>query len=292
MELRAELVRTMTGDGCTSIRVLPSTNLLRDATRRHQTSAAATVALARRLMGGLLLATETQDGERFQIQIRGNGPLGTITVTADCSGDVRGYLQHPDADVPLRGEELGVSEAIGSGSLSVERNHPSWKRPYRGIVPLVTGEIAQDLALYLLESEQKPSTLALGVYLGTDGTVEAAAGYLVQSLPGADDEALARLEQRVEKTRHPSELLHRGTSVDAILESLTGGLDHGDDEHIEPRFHCPCSVDRVKRAAVLLGREEIREIVVAGETLEVRCAFCADVYNLTPDQVGCLLPSS
>ena len=137
----------MPADGGASIRVLAATNLVRDATRRHQPSAAATVALARTLMGGLLLATETQDGERVQIQIRGNGPLGTITVTADCSGDVRGYLQHPDADVPLRGEELGVSEAIGSGSLSVERNHPSWKRPYRGIVPLVTGEIAQDRAL-------------------------------------------------------------------------------------------------------------------------------------------------
>jgi molecular chaperone Hsp33 len=292
MELRDELVRTVAADGCASIRVLAATNLVRDAVHRHATSPVASVALARTLMGGLLLATETQDGERVQIQVRGDGPLGTITVTADASGAVRGYVQHPDADVPLRGESLGISDAVGLGALAVERNHPRWKSPYSGIVPLVEGEIAQDLARYLLESEQKPSTLVLGVYLGRDGRVEAAGGYLVQGLPGAEDEALARLEQRVERTRHPSELLRRGSSVDAILGSLTEGIGHGDVERVAPRFFCPCSIERVKRAAVLLGRDEIREIISTGETLEVRCAFCAEVYHLGPDEIGTLLPSS
>ena len=272
--------------------MLAATNLVREATRRHETSPAASVALGRALMGTLLLATETQDGERVQVQVRGDGPLGTITVTADSDGRVRGYVQHPRADPPLRGERLGVSAGIGLGSLSVERNHPAWKRPYSGIVPLVAGELAEDLARYLLESEQKHSALALGVYLGPEGEIEAAAGYLVQALPGAADTALATLEQRVSRSVHPSELLHAGDSADIILNRLLEGLGSGEVTRLVPRFHCPCSVERVQRAAVLLGRDEIRDIAARGEELEVRCAFCAEVYRLSPDEVGSLIPDA
>ena len=290
--LRDELVRTLSADGSVSIRVLSATNLVREAVRRHQTSPAASVALGRALMGGLLLASEAQDGERVQIQMRGDGPLGRVLVTADSGGAVRGYVQHPAVDVPLRGEELGVSAGIGLGSLSVERNHPSWKRPYSGIVPLVTGEVAQDLAHYLLESEQKPSAVALGIYLGRDAAIEAAGGYLVQSLPGASDSALADLEARVAGTLHPSELLHAGASAESILARLVEGVGAGELSRVAPRFECPCSALRVRQAATLLGRDELRDAAQNGETLEVRCAFCAEVYRLAPDEVGALLPDA
>merc|ERR1711969_482592 len=204
------LARTFALDGSISVRVLSATNLVREAARRHGTSPTAAVALGRALMGGLLLATEGQDGERVQLRIRGDGPLGALLVTADSAGAVRGYARNPGTDAPLRGEELGLSEALGLGELSVERNHPSWKRPYTGIVPLVSGEIAQDLARYLLESEQKPSAVALGVYLGPGGDIAEAYGYLVQILPGADTGVLADFEARIAQTLHPSELLHAG----------------------------------------------------------------------------------
>jgi molecular chaperone Hsp33 len=290
--LQDALVRTLSADGSVSVRVLSATNLVREAVRRHRTSPAASVALGRALMGGLLLATEAQDGERVQIQVRGDGPLGSLLVTADAGGAVRGYVQHPSADVPLRGEELGVAAGIGLGALSVERNHPSWKRPYSGIVPLVTGEIAQDLAHYLLESEQKPSAVALGVYLGRDGAIEAAGGYLIQSLPGASESALADLEARVSGTRHPSELLHAGASAESILERLVEGVGAGELSRVTPRFECPCSDERVRYAATLLGRDELRDAVRKGETLEVVCAFCAEVYRLAPDEIGALLPDA
>jgi len=290
--LRDELVRTLSPDASVSVRVLSATNLVREAVRRHSTSPAASVALGRALMGGLLLASEAQDGERVQIAVKGDGPLGNLLVTADADGAVRGYVQHPAADAPLRGDELGVAEGIGLGQLSVERNHPSWKRPYHGIVPLVTGEIAQDLAHYLLESEQKPSAVALGVYLGRDGGVEAAGGYLVQSLPGASDSALADLEARVSGTLHPSEMVHSGVSAESILGRLLEGVGAGELFRIEPRFECPCSVERVRNAATLLGRDELRDAAQKGELLEVRCAFCADVYNLEPDEVFALIPDS
>jgi molecular chaperone Hsp33 len=292
LELRDELIRTLTVDASVSVRVLSATHLVREAARRHATSPMATVALARALMGGLLLASEGQDGERVQIQLRGRGPIGTITVTADSEGAVRGYVQHPDIALPLRGEHFDTAEAIGLGELSVERNHPSWKRPYSGIVPIVTGEIAKDLASYLLESEQKPSAVALGLFIGPAGEVEAAGGYLIQGLPGADDRVLARLEQQVAETPNPSELLHDGASAEAILERLLGGSARDSVTRLYPRFHCPCTVERVMRAATLLGREEISEIIDQGEDLEVRCAFCANVYRLTPEQLGSMFLDS
>jgi molecular chaperone Hsp33 len=292
LELRDELVRTMTPDGSASVRVLSATNLVREAARRHSTSPMATVILGRALMGGLLLATEGQDGEHVQLQLRGQGPIGTITVTADSEGAVRGYVQHPQIELPLRGDHFDTAEAIGLGELSVDRNHPSWKRPYGGIVPIVSGEIAKDLALYLMESEQKPSTVVLGIFFSSTGEIEAAGGYLIQSLPGADDEALAGLEQRVIDTSNPSQLLHDGASADQILERLLGGPPSSPVDRVYPRFHCPCSVERIRSAASLLGRKEIHEIIEQGEDLEVCCAFCADIYRLAPDELGGIFPDA
>jgi molecular chaperone Hsp33 len=284
--LRDALLRTSAFDGSVSVRVLSATNLVREAAKRHGTSPTATVALGRALMGGLLLATEGQDGEQVQLRVRGNGPLGTLLVTADSEGAVRGYAANPTTDVPLRGEHLGVCDAIGFGELHVERNHASWKRPYAGIVPIVEGEIAQDLARYLLESEQKPSAVALGIYLGPGGEVEAAGGYLVQSLPGADDTLLSDLEQRVVETLHPSELLREGATLEDLLARLLGTAPREACQTIEPRFTCPCDFERVISAALLLGRDEIREIIEADETLEVRCEFCAELYRIPPDELG------
>jgi molecular chaperone Hsp33 len=286
---RDELIRALSPDGHASVRVLAATALAREAASRHHTSPTASVALARALMGGLLLASEGQDEERVQIQVRGDGPLGTILVTADADGSVRGYVQHPGANPPLVGESLGLSAAIGSGVLRVERNHPRWRSPYAGIVPLVTGELAQDLARYLLESEQKPSALALGVQLGPEGEIQAAGGYLIQALPGAPDAALAALEQRVAGLLHPSRLLRAGASAEAILERLVGDLAGSRLARLEPRFHCPCSPRRVLRAVALLGREELREVVAREESLEVRCAFCAEVYRVEPADLAPLL---
>lgn len=283
------LLRTLTPDGHASVRVVVASALAREAAERHQSGPAASVALARALMGALLLATETKDAERIQLRVRGDGPLGTVLVTSESDGRVRGYVQHPGADAPLVGPQLGLARAIGLGLLSVERHHPSWRQPYNGIVPLVTGELAQDLAHYLLESEQKPSALALGVFLGADGAIEAAAGYLIQGLPGAPDGALAALERRVAETANPSELVHAGGSAEALLARLLGGEPHAEVARLAPRFECPCDLRRVLRAVSLLGREEIREAVERDETLEVHCAFCAEAYAVTPTELTTLL---
>lgn len=284
--LQDELLRTLSSDGNLSVRVLVATNLVREAAHRHQTRPAATVALGRALMGALLLASESSDGMRVQLAFRGQGPLGSVVASAEGRESVRGYVTHPEADIPLEGPQLGIADALGLGELAVERIHPSWKRPYSGIVPLVTGEIAQDLTHYLFESEQKPSAVAAGIFLGADARVEAAGGYLIQALPGADEESLAQVEERISANSNPSEQLRGGASAMDLLEQLLGAGNHGAVDRCEPRFNCHCDSDRVVRAATLLGKDEIRKIVADNETLEVRCSWCGEVYMLTADELG------
>jgi molecular chaperone Hsp33 len=170
--------------------------------------------------------------------------------------------------------------------------HPSWSQPYSGIVPIVSGEIAEDLGLYLLESEQKPSAVALGIYLGSGGSsdgrveIEAASGYLVQGLPGADDATLLEFERRVAETLNPSEIVRAGASAQELLERVVGELGHGEVERVEPCFRCSCSEEKVRQAATLLGRDEVSEMVEQGEPVEMRCSFCAEVYLLSPETVA------
>lgn len=287
-----ELVRTIASDDTVSVRVLVATELVRDATERHDTSPTASVALGRSLMGALLLASEAQDGEWVQLQLRGDGPLGTVTVTANSAGQVRGFAAHPDADRPLRGDQFDVPGLVGLGTLHVERNHASWREPYAGIVPLASGEIAKDLATYLLESEQKPSAVSLGVFVGAEGRIEAAGGYLVQSLPGASDASLAAIEARIGTLLDLSEQLRHGATARSILASLLEGQPMPPPDSVKPRFFCPCDEQRVLRAATLLGREEVRDIVTRGEVLKVRCEFCATTYALDPDALGSALPDA
>lgn len=284
--LSDELIRTTARDATLAVRVVVASNLVREAVHRHQSGPTAAVALGRALLGGLLLASESSPLLRVQIQFRGNGPLGSVTVTADGNGRVRGYATHPSTPTPLEGPHLGTASALGQGELRVERMHPAWKRPYSGIVPMVTGEIAQDLALYLLESEQKPSAIALGVYLGPGGQVEAAGGYLVQALPGAAPETIPVLEERIRANSNPSEQIRAGTSAREILEKILGDVGHDRIDELAPRFSCDCDTGRVLRAASLLGEEEIREIIATGEELEVRCSWCAEVYRLPSDELA------
>ena len=287
---RDELLRALSDDGGLALRVLVATELVRHAARRHGTAPTASAALGRSLMGALLIAAGTEEGETVQIQLRGDGELGQVTTIACGNGEVRGYVHNPAAHPPPRAGKLDVGRAVGKGLLSVVRYNPTWREPYTGIVPIVSGEIAQDLAHYLSESEQTPSLVALGVFVGSDGDVEAAGGYLVQALPGASAASLARLEATVRELPSPTELLRGGLWSDDILARLLAGLGGRELVRSKPRFYCACSVERIRRAVLLLGREEAREVAEGGEPLEVRCEFCATSYSLSPDEVGALFP--
>lgn len=287
-----QLLRTVSQEGELAVRVLAATGLVAEACRRHGTAPTASAALGRSLMGAVLLAAGTDESETVQLQFRGDGELGQVTAIADGAGMVKGYVHNPAAHPPSRGRKLDVGRAVGTGVLAVVRYQPAWREPYSGIVPLVSGEIAEDIAHYLGKSEQTPSALALGVFVASDGAVEAAGGYLVQALPGASFPTLARLEATVRSLPSPTALLRAGDGPEEILATLLAGLGGREVHRSKPRFFCACSRDRIRQAVVLLGREETRSIFEAGEELEVRCEFCTTSYRLSPDEVGALFPNT
>ena len=280
-----ELVRAVSAAGGVRALALVGSALVGEAARRHETSPTATTALGRALMGALLLAAGTQDGETVQLQFRGDGPLGPITVIADPEGGVRGFVARPDAAVPARAGRVDVGTAVGRGQLAVVRSRPAWRQPYTGIVELETGEIAEEIARYLMRSEQRPAAVALGLLLG-EGGVEAAGGWLVEVLPDAEEAEIATLEANTGALAHPSEWVRAGASADDLLDRLLEGLGARGRERSQPRFACPCTRERALRAAGLLGREEAQGAAAQQGGLEVRCEFCGERYLLGADEMA------
>jgi molecular chaperone Hsp33 len=262
------------------------TRLVAEAARRHGTSPAATVALGRALMGGVLLATGGKGGETVQLQFRGDGPLGTLVVIADASGRVRGYATQAQGQPMAPFDPLDIAHAVGRGVLAVVRQRADGRSPYSGIVPLAKGTIAQDLTHYLIESEQSRSAIGLGVFLTPEGDVEAAGGYQVHALPGADPEEVRLAEENVRGFPGPGELAREGHDADGIANRLLAGLGSRERHVSEPVFHCGCTRDRVLQAVGLLETEELAESARVGESLEVVCQFCAERYEVTPEELG------
>ena len=285
-------MRFLSDDGGISVRAVSGRGLVSEAAQRHGMGRLATVALGRTLLGAILLGTSGKDNETVQIRFRGTGALGHVVAVADCEGRARGYVTHPDAQLPARGERMDVAGGIGLGDLSVVRHRPGWRRPYTGIVPITTGQVAQDLTLYLSESEQTPSALALGVQLGPDEQVTCAGGYLAQALPDASDEAVSQLETNVMTLVSPTEWLSVGGDAEGLARTLLDGIGGRLLGSGPAVYHCDCDVDRVVRAVALLGREDLDEAVRTGETLEVRCEFCAERYEVDPEQARALLPDA
>jgi molecular chaperone Hsp33 len=280
------LVRALSDGGGIAVRAMVGTGLVAEAARRHGTSPAASVALGRALMGAVLLAAGGKHGETVQLQFRGDGPLGTLVVIADAEGRVRGYATHPTAEPAPPRDPLDIAHGVGRGVLAVVRQRADGRAPYSGIVPLVRGTIAQDLTHYLIESEQQRSAVGLGVFLTPAGGVECAGGYHVHALPGADPDEVRVAEENVRGFPGPGELVREGCDADAIVDRLLAGLGSRERLHARPSFHCPCGRDRVMRAVGLLGHHELLESARAGDSLEIVCQFCAERYEVGPDEIA------
>jgi molecular chaperone Hsp33 len=287
-----ELVRAVSASGEVSVRAVIATAAVRDATGRFPMSPTAKSALGRALLGAVLLAVGNKHEQSVQLRFRGNGPLGTLTAIADSLGRVRGSVGDPGASPAPREGQLDVGAAVGAGTLTVVRYHPSWRTPYNGIVRIETGEIATDLAYYLRDSEQTPSAIGLAVGLDAAGDVDAAAGFLVQGLPGASAEALAQLEHNVRRLPNAAELARLGLRGDAIVDQLLDELGSSDRRRLEPRFFCPCTRERARRTLRLLGRSELREIAASESEQEVRCEFCGERYTFSSAELHALAPDA
>lgn len=284
--MKDHIVRAITSDGFIRADAITSRYLTERARQIHGCLPLATAALGRTLAAASMMGSQLKDEkDSITVQIRGDGILGPIIAVSDGNGNVRGFLKNPAADLPLRPEgKIDVGGGVGSGQMIVIRDL-GLKEPYVGMVDLVSGEIAEDLSAYFAISEQVPSACALGVLVDTDQSVRAAGGYIIQLLPGADESVISRLEESVKKAGAVTKMLDAGMSPTEILLRVLEGFSPKILSEIPVEYRCNCSVERVTRALVSLGKEELLKLAGERENFEVTCDFCDKKYEFTADQL-------
>lgn len=286
-----ELVRAMTKDGFVKAVAVTTTDIVERARQIHKTLPTATAALGRLLSAASMMGNmQKVENGSITLQVKGGGPLGTVLAVSDAQGNVRGYVQNPQVSIleKYRGK-LDVGAAVGTdGMLTVIRDL-QMKEPYVGSVQLVSGEIAEDITQYFVQSEQTPTACALGVLVDTDQSVRAAGGYLVQLLPGAPDSVIDRIEAGIQKAGAVTAMLDRGLSAQDMLETVLEGLDLEILETVPVAYRCYCSRERVISTLISLGREELQKIVEDQETIHMECQFCDTVYDITPEEIAGIL---
>ena len=285
------LVRGMTMDGFVKAVAIRSTEIVRRAEQIHHTSPNATAALGRALTAASMMGNmQKVDDGSMTLQVRGGGPIGTITVVSDAVGNVRGCVTEPQ--VPLVEKypgKLDVGASVGTdGTLTVIRDL-QLKEPYIGSTRLVSGEIADDVTAYFAQSEQIPTACALGVLVDRDRTVKVAGGYIIQLLPGAPDEIIDKVEQGVQRAGAVTPMLEQGMTPEDILGQVLGDLGVAFLETVQVCYKCYCTRSRVERALISLGRKELMDIAQEGKAFPVECQFCDAVYQFTPEDIRTLL---
>jgi molecular chaperone Hsp33 len=284
------VLRATAADGTIRASVAVSTETVEDARIRHTTSPTATAALGRTLTAAALLSAGLKDGQTVMLRVLGDGPIGGLIVQGNAGGHVRGYAMHPEADLPrTEHRKLDVGGLVGRrGMLHLTRDL-GLRSPYHGSAPLVSGEIAEDLASYLATSEQIPSVVALGVLVAPDLRVIAAGGLCIQVLPGAPRGAIESVETRARKMPPITQMMSEGRGAEDLLSACLGHLE----SHIVQRqplaFYCHCSRERVEGMLCMLGADELHTLLAQEGRAEVTCRFCGDRYLLGPDDVQRLI---
>ncbi len=281
------LVRGMSMDGFVKVVAIRSTEMVRRAQQIHDTTANATAALGRALTACSMMGNmQKVENGSMTLQIRGGGPIGTITCVSDAEGNVRGCVT--EGKLPLMEKypgKLDVGACVGTdGTITVIRDL-QMKEPYIGSVPLVSGEIGDDVTAYFAQSEQTPTACALGVLVDRDQSVKVAGGYLVQLLPGAPDEIVDTLEAGIKRAGSVTAMLDAGLTPEEILGQVCGDLGVVFMETAEIGYKCYCSRQRVTAALISLGKAELEEIAGDGKDFPVECQFCDTVYSFTPEDV-------
>ena len=285
------LVRGMTMDGFVKLVAIRSTQIVRRGAQIHKTTPNATAAFGRALTATSMMGNmQKVENGSMTLQIKGGGPIGSIVCVSDPVGNVRGYVYEPR--VPLVEKypgKLDVGATVGTdGTLTVIRDL-QMKEPYVGSVPLVSGEIGDDVTAYFAQSEQTPTACALGVLVDTDLSVKVAGGYLVQLLPGAPEEVIDKLEAGIQRAGAVTAMLEQGMTPEDILGAVAGDLGVLFLETTEVEYKCYCSRDRVTSALISLGKKELTEIRDEKKTFPVECQFCDTVYSFTPEDISELL---
>ena len=285
------LVRGMSMDGFVKVVAIRSTEIVRRAAQIHKTTPNATAALGRALTAASMMGNmQKVENGSMTLQIRGGGPIGTITCVSDPVGNVRGVVT--EGNVPLVEKypgKLDVGATVGTdGTLTVIRDL-QMKEPYVGSTQLVSGEIGDDVTAYFAHSEQTPTACALGVLVDRDYSVKVAGGYLLQLLPGAPEETIDKLEEGIRRAGAVTPMLEQGMTPEDILGQVCGDLGVVFMETQKVSYKCYCSRDRVTKALISLGRKELTEIMEEGKAFPVECQFCDEIYSFTPENIAELL---
>ena len=263
-----------------------------EARQHHGTSPVATAALGRLLTAGTMMGSMMKnETDMLTLQVRGDGPIGGITVTADSKGDVKGYVENPDVMLPPKNGKLDVGGAVGIGLLQVIKDM-GLKEPYSGQTILVSSEIAEDLTYYFANSEQVPSSVGLGVLMEKDNTVKTAGGFIIQMMPFAEDTTISQIEENLKLVTSVTELLDKGYTPEQLLEELLGNVGLEITDTMPTRFYCNCSKERVEQAVASVGKKDIQEMINDGKPIEVKCHFCNTAYHYSVEELKNILKRS
>ena len=286
-----QIIRMIAKGAPVKASALTGKDLVERARNIHTLLPVATAALGRTLMAASMMGDMLkEDAASLTLQIKGGGPLGTVLAVSDNAGNVRGYVQNPHVELMEKQPgKLDVGAAVGTdGTLTVVRDL-GMKEPYVGSIGLFSGEIADDIAMYFVESEQIPTACALGVLVGVDQSVTAAGGYLIQLLPGADDEIAAKIEAGVQRVGSVSRALEGGMDAEALLRAVLSDFELEILETHPVEYRCYCSRERVSRALISMGRQELRSMIDEQGSAELTCQFCDKIYHYSREELETLL---
>lgn len=284
------IVRATAAEGMIRAFAADTHDLVEKAREIHNTTPVASAALGRLLTAGVMMGLMMNDDDGLvSITVRGEGPMGGLTVSADAKGHVKGFVYNPEIPLMVNDRhKLDVGGAIGRGTMTVVKDL-GLREPYSGQIDLVSGEIGDDLAYYFLTSEQVPSSVGVGTLVDTDGSILEAGGFIIQLMPGASDGVIAKLEENLKGVASVTSLLKSGMTPEQILEKLLAGLNPELHGTTPAEFRCNCSRERVTKALISLGAKEIRSLIDEGKPAELHCDFCGSDYVFTTDEMQAIL---
>ncbi|OXM82484.1 Hsp33 family molecular chaperone HslO [Paenibacillus rigui] len=286
--MRDYLIRATAMEGKVRAFAVCSTAIVEELSRRHQTTPTATAALGRTVSAGLMMGAMLKGEEKLTLMVKGGGPIGQIVVDANAKGEVRGYVDNPDVDLPLNAiGKLDVAGAVGTdGFLNIIKDL-GLKEPYRGSIPIISGELAEDFTYYFAKSEQTPSAVALGVLVDVDYSIKAAGGFVIQLLPGLKDDEITQIETMLSQVEPVTTLLDQGLTMEQILGRVLPDVEVLED--MEVHFRCKCSKERVEQTLISLGRSELEQLLDEDGQAEIVCHFCNEKYLFEAEDLKAII---
>lgn len=286
------ILRATDKDNHIRLFVAETKGMVQDARTYHNTSPVATAALGRLLTAGSIMGSMMKsDKDVLTLQIRGDGPLGMVLVTADAKANVKGYVSNNLVDIPLKGNgKLDVSGAVGKGTLTVIKDI-GMKEPYNGTIELISGEVADDLTYYFASSEQTPSVVALGVLVDKDYSVKQSGGFILQLMPGCPEEKIQCIEKNLSVLPSVTNMLENGLGADGIIAMLMNGLEPVIREKVSTAYHCDCSKEKMEKVLMTIGKKDLQSLIDDDEVVDMSCHFCNKHHKFSVIDVRNILNS-